>query len=472
MSEHQTPQRPDILFFFTDDQRFDTIAALGNPYIHTPNMDNLVERGVTFTHANIPGGTSPAVCMPSRAMLHTGRHLFHLEGAGEAIPPEHITLGEALQQTGYNSFGTGKWHNGPASYARSFNAGGEIFFGGMEDHWNVPVHDFDPSGLYNPTLPLCIDPWCTKEMRLRPGDHVTAGKHSSELFADAAIEFLENYASDDPFFMYLSFMAPHDPRVMPDEYRNLYDPEQIPLSKNFSGGHLFDNGALKIRDELLATFPRDPGEIREHIADYYAMITHLDAQIGRVIDALEQHASVESTIIVLAGDNGLALGQHGLMGKQNLYDHSLRVPLVFAGPGVPQGDQSNSLVYLFDIFPTIFDLIDVEPPSSVEGLSLIPAMRQPSAQVRDTLYLAYTQYQRGVRDHRYKLIEYYVNNKRTTQLFDLLNDPWEIQNLATEPRVAHDLKRLRTELLRLRDESGDLNTEWGDVFWAGDSGDV
>ena len=337
MSEHQKIRRPDIIFFFTDDQRFDTIGALGNPTIHTPNFDSLVERGTTFTHAHIPGGTSSAVCMPSRAMLHTGRHLFHIEGAGESIPSEHITMGEALQNAGYHCFGTGKWHNGPASYARSFNAGGQIFFGGMEDHWNVPVHDFDPSGRYDSTIPLCIDPWTTKEIRVRPGDHVTAGKHSSELFADAAIEFMENYTSENPYFMYVSFMAPHDPRVMPDEYRDLYDPEQIQLPENFSGGHHFDNGALKVRDELLAQFPRDPGEIREHIADYYAMITHLDAQIGRVIDAVKQRGSLENTIIVLAGDNGLALGQQGLMGKQNLYEHSLRVPLVFSGPGVPHG---------------------------------------------------------------------------------------------------------------------------------------
>jgi arylsulfatase A-like enzyme len=467
VSEQQKRQRPDIIFFFTDDQRFDTIGALGNPTIHTPNFDSLVERGTIFTHAHIPGGTSAAVCMPSRAMLHTGRHLFHIEGAGEAIPSEHITMGEALQNAGYHCFGTGKWHNGPASYARSFNAGGQIFFGGMDDHWNVPVHDFDRSGRYDSTIPLCIDPWTSKEIRVRPGDHVSAGKHSSELFADAAIEFIENYTEEDPYFMYVSFMAPHDPRVMPDEYRDLYDPEQIQLPENFSGGHHFDNGALKVRDELLAQFPRDPGEIREHIADYYAMITHLDAQIGRVIEAVTQRGSLENTIIVLAGDNGLALGQQGLMGKQNLYEHSLRVPLVFSGPGVANGYQSNALVYLSDIFPTLFDLLKVEPPNSVEGLSLVPIMRQRADQVREKLYLAYTYYQRGVRDQRFKLIEYQVDGNRTTQLFDLLNDPWELKNLATEPILADELGRLRADLLNLREESDDLSTEWGKVFWAG-----
>ena len=465
-SERQTKQHPNVLFFFTDDQRFDTINALGNPYIRTPNMDRLVERGMTFTHAHIPGGTSAAVCMPSRAMLHTGRYLFHLESAGESIPNEHILLGETLRQHGYNTFGTGKWHNGSSSYARSFNDGAEIFFGGMEDHWNVPAHDFDPTGRYDSTMPLCVDPWGGKETRSRPGNHVTAGKHSSELFAEAAIEYLQQLDSDAPFFMYIAFMAPHDPRVTPEPYRQMYDPDKIPFPTNFSGGHPFDNGALKIRDELLAEFPRDPDEIREHIADYYAMITHLDAQIGRVLDALEQNGKEGNTIVVFAGDNGLALGQHGLMGKQNLYEHSVRVPLIFTGPGVPEHGRSAALVYLLDIYPTLCDLLGIEPPASVEGRSLVPAMHDDTEQIRDTLYLAYTGFQRGVSDGRHKLIEYHVNGKRRTQLFDLENDPWELDNRAGEHALAETEARLHADLMRLRDEWGDQQTAWSEKFWS------
>ena len=126
--------KPNILLFFTDDQRFDTLGALGHPHVKTPNVDRLMARGTTFTHAHIPGGTSGAICMPSRAMLHTGRTLFHLEGAGNTVPDDHTMLGERLQQEGYRTFGTGKWHNGHAAFARSFSDGGEIFFGGMGDH--------------------------------------------------------------------------------------------------------------------------------------------------------------------------------------------------------------------------------------------------------------------------------------------------------------------------------------------------
>ncbi|MCP4165656.1 MAG: sulfatase-like hydrolase/transferase [Chloroflexi bacterium] len=469
VSERHTSQRPNILFFFADDQRFDTIQALANSHIQTPNLDKLAERGTFFSHAFIPGGTSGAVCMPSRAMLHTGRTLFHLQGAGESIPRDHIMLGEHLRANGYQTFGTGKWHNGPESYARSFSAGAEIFFGGMDDHWNVPAFDFDPTGHYESTFHQCIDAWHSKAVRVRLGDHVTAGKHSSELFADAAIDYLQAYDSDDPLFMYLAFMAPHDPRIMPPEYRAMYDPEQIPLPANFMGGHPFDNGDLKVRDELLADFPRDPGEIREHIADYYAMITHLDAQIGRVMETLEKSGKAENTIILFAGDNGLALGQHGLMGKQNLYEHSVRVPLLFAGPGISKNQKCDALVYLLDIYPTLCDLIGVETPESVEGRSLLTALQDKNTRAREALYLAYTSFQRAVRDERFKLIEYHVNGKHHSQFFDLVEDPLELNNLVGKAVAVAEQRRLRQELLRLRDEWDDMESDWGRRFWLTDS---
>ncbi len=459
--------KPNILFLFTDDQRFDTIAAVGNPEVITPNLDALVAGGTTFTHAHIPGGTSGAVCMPSRAMLHSGRTLFHLEGAGGRIPPEHVTLGEALRKAGYRTFGTGKWHNGTESFARSFTDGAEIFFGGMADHWNVPACRFDPTGQYDLQCPIVDNAGLSNEVRMRRCDHVTAGKHSSELLAEAAIEFIDTYDADDPFFAYVSFLAPHDPRTMPEEFRTMYDPSTIPLPGNFMGGHPFDNGQLKIRDEMLADFPRTPEEVRRHLAEYYAMISHLDAQIGRVLEALARAGKADNTIIVFAGDNGLAVGQHGLFGKQNLYDHSVRVPLIFAGPGIPAGQKRDALVYLLDIFPTLCDLTGTPVPDSVEGQSLLPAINNEAEKVRDTLYLAYRHLHRGVRDRRHKLIEYVVDGRRTTQLFDTQSDPLELNNLAEQAAHADKLAELRKELFRLRDAWDDADSEWGRTFWEG-----
>jgi len=456
--------RPNIVFFFTDDQRFDTIRALGNEQIFTPTMDSWVRQGTTFTYAHIMGGTSGAVCMPSRAMLMTGRTLFHLEREGQNIPEEHVMLAEVLQEAGYRTFGTGKWHNGTGSYARSFTDGAEIFFGGMDDHWNVPACNYDPTGKYDLACPVVRNPHYSNRVAYRRCDHITPGKHSSELFSEAAIDFIEDYDSDAPVFMYISFMAPHDPRTMPREYLDMYDPERIPLPENFMPEHPFDNGELVVRDEKLAPWPRTPEEIRRHIAEYYAMITHADAQIGRVLARLEETGRAENTIIVFAGDNGLALGQHGLMGKQNLYDHSLRVPLIMCGPGIPKGRKSDAFCYLSDIYPTLCDLIGVPVPDSVEGKSLVPAMRN-SGKTRDTMFFAYKGLHRCVRDERYKLIEYVVNGKQTTQLFDIRADPWELNNLADDATCTEHLKRLRAELLRWRDELDDQASSFGKKFW-------
>lgn len=461
MAESTT--KPNVLFLFTDDQRFDTIAALNGGRIHTPNMDRLAARGTAFTHAYIPGGTCPAVCMPSRAMLHTGRTLFGIDGCGEGIPADHVTLGEHLGKCGYHTFATGKWHNGRSAYARSFADGGEIFFGGMADHWNVPAYHFDPTGRYDSRIPRCVDPARSKELEMLPADHVTAGKHSSELLADATIDFLRRYDRAEPFFAYVSFLAPHDPRTMPQRFQRMYDPQRIALPENFLGGHPFDNGALKIRDELLADFPRDGDEIRSHIADYYAMISHLDHEIGRILDALAERA--DDTIVVLAGDNGLAVGQHGLMGKQSLYEHSVRVPLVFCGPGVPRGLRTDAFCYLLDVYPTLCELAGVAAPDSVEGRSLAPAMRDPAAGARESLFLAYMGYQRAVRERRHKLIEYHVNGRRTTQLFDLEADPTEQRNLADEGGMAATVSRLHEKLRSLADDWKDGQTKWGEEFW-------
>jgi len=279
---------------------------------------------------------------------------------------------------------------------------------------------------------------------------------------DASIRFLKERNSSDPFFMYVSLMAPHDPRTMPQEFLEMYNPDTITLPDNFLAEHPIDTGALKIRDEMLAAFPRDPAEIRRHIAEYYAMISHLDHAFGRLVVGLQEKGELDETIIVFAGDNGLAVGQHGLMGKQNLYDHSVRVPLIFAGPGIPEGQQSNALLYLLDIFPTLCDLSDIETPDSVEGRSLLPCLHNPNADLRSSLYLAYADSIRGVTDGHHKLIEYACG---ATQLFDLSRDPSEKENIAQRDSSSEFLTQLRQDLLRLSEEWDDEGHPMGKEFW-------
>lgn len=455
--------QPNVLLLFTDDQRFDTIAALGNPHIHTPNLDRLVARGTTFTNGYIMGGSSGAVCMPSRAMLHTGRTLYHIEREGQTLNPDHVTIGQALREAGYFSFGCGKWHNGRETYNRSFDDGREIYFGGMCDHWNVPAHDYDPTGRYESKLPICVDPMTTKQVKQRDADHIHAGYHSTDLLADTADRFIRDYDRDEPFFAYVAFLAPHDPRVMPQRYLDQYPVDQVELPPNFLPVHPFDNGALSIRDEKLAGHPRSVAEVREHLRDYYAMISHLDDAIGRIFDALEARGELENTIIVFAGDNGLAVGQHGLLGKQSNYDHSVHVPLIFAGPGIPENKRCDQFAYLLDIFPTLCDLTGTPIPSTVEGTSLAPAMRD-DAPTRQYLHFAYTATHRAVRDQQFKLIETLHAGEHHIQLFDLAEDPHEMNNLAEQTEHRPALDRLRKALRLWQSEIGD-DAEQGRTFW-------
>jgi arylsulfatase A-like enzyme len=176
------------------------------------------------------------------------------------------------------------------------------------------------------------------------------------------------------------------------------------------------------------------------------MINHLDAKIGRVIEKLKETAQYENTIIIFAGDNGLALGQHGLLGKQSLYEHSVHVPLIMSGPGIPKAQKRDAFCYLLDVFPTLCQLCDIEIPESVEGHSLAAVIKNPKRRIRKNLLFAYRDFQRAVRDKRYKLIEYSVNSNRTTQLFDLKADPCELNNLADDPKNLKNLTRLRKKL--------------------------
>jgi len=445
--------RPNILFFFTDDQQFDTIRASGNKHIHTPNIDTLVRSGTTFTNAYIMGSMTGAVCMPSRAMLMSSRTLFRFEPDAYVIPKEYVTLPQCLRKAGYTTFHTGKWHQDVPAHGRSFSSGGKVFFGGMSDHYRVPVFDFDPQQRY---------PSRDELRKLRRPENVKKRKkarHSSELFTDSAIDFLRGYKDTRPFFMYISYTAPHRPRQAPQEYIRMYDVEKMPLPKSFMPEHPFDIGDISL-DEKIIPKPRTEKEMRKNIRNYYEMITHLDAQIGRVLKVLKEGGDFENTTVIFASDNGLAMSGHGLVGKQSLYEHCVKVPLIMAGPGIPKGERRDDFCYLLDIFPTLCEIIGIDVPATVEGISFAKSLSDREHKTRKSMFFAYKDFQRAVRDGRYKLIEYVVEGKRHTQLFDLQADPWELNNLTDNPAYEAELKRLRMELLRLKKELGDRSEFW------------
>lgn len=424
-------QRPNVLFLFADDMRADTIAAHGNPHIRTPHLDKLAEAGFSFRANYVFGGNSGAVCVPSRAMLMTGRTWFHIDTAslkGEKLLPEY------LGENGYATFGTGKWHNGQPSWLRAFQRGKTVMFGGMSDHTKVPVRDLGPDG---------------KLTAERVGE-----KFSSELFADSMIDFLRSYKEEKPFFAYLAFTAPHDPRQPPLSYREPYYRNLPPLPADFLPQLPFDNGMMKGgRDENLGAWPRTEAMIRDQLAEYYGLITHMDEQIGRVLTTLKDTGQAENTIVIFAADNGLALGSHGLLGKQNVFEHSMRVPLILVGHGIPKGRSSRAFTYLYDLFPTICDLVSLPAPPRMEGHSLRPLWEEKRERLRDSIFLPFLDIQRAVRDERWKLIAY--PKLGHLQLFDLAADPYETRNLIDRPEYAEEVARLRGLMLDWQTKVGD-----------------
>jgi arylsulfatase A-like enzyme len=307
-------------------------------------------------------------------------------------------------------------------------------FGGMSDHTAVPVRDLEPDGKLTP---------------------VRAGaKFSSELFADSVIEFLRTRDRSKPFFAYAAFTAPHDPRQPPIEFRNRYYKKRPPLPPNFLPQLPFDNGMMRGgRDEDLGAWPRTEPMIRDQLAEYYGLITHLDQQIGRVLDSLRRSGEAGNTIVIYAADNGLAIGSHGLLGKQSVFEHSMRTPLIVAGPGIPKGKSVSSFTYLFDLFPTLCDVLSVPPPTGLAGESLRPLWEGSRTRIRDSVFLPYLEFQRAVRDDRWKLIAYPKIGH--LQLFDLANDPHEQRNLIDRPEFAGEVARLQRLMREWQQKVGD-----------------
>jgi arylsulfatase A-like enzyme len=421
------PTRPNVLFLFADDQRADTIAALGNTIIQTPNLDRLVKRGMAFDRAYMQGGLQGATCIPSRAMLLSGRPLFRIDEKLRRDPTWPAAFGKA----GYTTFMSGKWHNGPDSLADSFQIARSVFADGMTNPMQAKLSDLANGKLGTPKL---------------------APKHACEVFADEAIRFLKEHAGG-PFFCYVPFDAPHDPHIVPDGFAILYDRAKMPLPPNFLPQHPWDNGEMAVRDERLLAWPRTPEQVRAMNAEYYRYISYLDAQVGRILDALAASPYAANTFVVFSADSGVARGSHGLIGKQNVDEHSVRVPLVISGPGVKPGQRTDAMCYLFDVLPTLGKLCSVPAPATSEGTEFTATLSDPRRPARPQLMFAYRKVQRAIREDRWKLIRYPEVDR--TQLFDLESDPHETKDLADRPEHAARIRELMAALVKEQKQFGD-----------------
>jgi len=415
--------RPNIIVIVTDDQSPFSLKSYGNTVCQTPNLDKLAESGMVLDAAYQMGSWSGAVCLPSRTMIMTGRTVWHIPGvesfAKDVIKdksgrvPNNIvdqTMAAVFNRAGYLTFRTCKPNN-------SYEAANKQF---------TVRHD---------------------EMK-RGGTPETG----SAWHGDRAVEFLDDYAKgthDKPFLMYFGFSHPHDVRDGTPELLEKYgaynavepptlvNPKSPPLPVDYLPEHPFPNphGHGKIRDESQVSGvmeSRTEATIRNELGRYYACIENIDIQIGRVVDKLKEMGELENTYILFTSDHGIAIGGHGLQGKQNLYEHTFRVPMLVAGPGIKPGSRAPGNVYLLDILATICDFAGIDAPPTNEGKSFAPVAWGKQDAVRDAMYGVYAggskPGMRCVRSGDWKLIKIdaFKGELRKTQLFNLKDNPHEL----------------------------------------------
>ncbi|MCA8993916.1 MAG: sulfatase-like hydrolase/transferase [Planctomycetaceae bacterium] len=447
-SGNAAERRPNVLFILTDDQRPDTIHALGNDVIRTPNLDKLVHRGVSFTRAVCAN----PICTPSRGEILTGCSGFRsgVVDFGGKLDPELVCWPQAMRDSGYRTYYVGKWHNDGRPTTHGFERTNGMFTGGGGKWWQEKV---DWKGM--PVTGYRGWIFQDDEGNLFPERGLGLTPDISSKFADAAIELIKT-RDERPFFLQLCFTAPHDPLLLPENEEFHYKAEDMPVPTNFLPEHPFDHGNLMGRDEVLLPFPRTPEMVQKLLAVYYAVITDLDHQVGRVMSALELTGQLENTIVVFTSDHGLGVGSHGIRGKQNMYEHTVGVPLLLAGPDVPVGQIRNTQVYLRDLYPTVCELTNVSVPPTVDGKSFKQALGKSDFVVHPHVFCYYRDSQRMIRTDRWKLIHYPLIDR--WQLFDVVNDPHEKHDLYGQVEHRSTVQELQKLLVKRRQAVGDVPT--------------
>jgi choline-sulfatase len=440
--------KPNVLFLFADDFTYEAISAFGHTDIETPNLDRLVARGTTFTHAYNMGSWSGAVCVASRHMLITGRSVWRAESISKALDEERAAgrlWPQLLKSAGYDTYMTGKWHietkpEGVFDVVRHVRAGMPRT---VESSYNRPRDGIS-------------DEWSAADESR--GGYWDGGKHWSEVGAEDAIDFIEMAKKkSNPFFMYIAFNAPHDPRQSPQEFLDKYPIDRMQLPANFLPSYPYKDAigcGQDLRDERLAPFPRTENSIKVHRREYYALITHLDRQIGRILDSLEKSGKADNTWIFFTADHGLAVGHHGLVGKQNMYDHSIRVPFIAVGPTAKPNQRIAAPIYLQDVMATTLELANIAKPDFVEFQSFLPLLlgNTPTSSY-PAIYGAYLQLQRCVVADNWKLIVYPKAN--VVRLYNLNEDPLEQYDLVNYPRYHVQKEMLLDKLVELQSQFGD-----------------
>ncbi|EIJ40768.1 arylsulfatase A family protein [Galbibacter orientalis DSM 19592] len=405
----------NILFIESDDQSNQTVGAFGNNDIFTPNIDILAKEGVSFISAYNMGCWSPAVCIPSRTMLMYGKYLWESQKINKNNAPK--SLPELLSENGYYTFITGKWHALGKPVKAIFNEVGSIQPGQLKT--------------YN-----------------SPSGHIT------DITGSEAVKFINNYNNDKPFFAYVSFNSPHVPRQTAQNYYDLYPIENITLPPSVKDNSLLNPN---VRYQY-APNPLQLKTMLERVQQNNAMVTHMDKQIGDILKSLKDKGIYDNTIIVFTSDHGINFGENGVAGKVCLYEPSVTAPLIIRAPNLEAGTTISERVYLQDIFPTLFDLLNLKMNYHTDFQSLIPLIEKKD-KARKSIYLAMFDDQRGIISKNDKLIIYPKTGD--LELYNLKNNPWETKNLVTKitskSTIRELLKQLRMWQEKTKDQT-DLTT--------------
>lgn len=397
--------RPNVLVIVADDLRPDCLVATGAKVARLPNLESLSRRACVFREASLQGSTYPAVCVASRAMLLTGRGVANLPANDSLIRAADFTstLPRAFAKAGYDTFHTGKNESRPVSLYKEFGA--------------------------TQALPRGVE---------------TEAKHAADTAA-----FIRAHG-EKPWLAYVEFALPHDPQDAPPGFHARFRPTDMEEPSDFQPNHPFDNGELKVRDELTLPRPLTLESVKAKRARYWASAAWMDQQLGVVLDALKSSGQEDRTWVVFIGDNGLSLGDHGLLGKQNLYAFGgMHIPFLVAGPGI-KARATAGLAQVHDIFPTLAAASGLESGATegVQGLSLLPVARGESEQVRPIAFSRYREVQFSAFDGRWKLIVY--PKAGVTQLFDRQADPRELRDLSAAATTRPERRRLEAALQEWR----------------------
>ena len=461
------PERPNIVFILTDQQRYDTIAALGFDHMVTPNLDRLARQGTSFENMYI---TAPS-CAPSRASLFSGVYP-HTNGVFRNDEPWNYCWVKDLAEAGYRTVNVGKMHTMPVEGA----------FGFHERHV-VENKDRD-----HPNLPFYLDNWdkayflrgmqkpSRVSQRERSDYNELMGawiwEHDEILHPDVfvgqmACWWLNRYTGDEPFFLQVGLPGPHPPYDPTEEYLALYAerdiPEPIPTDTDQQPEamqKLRDFHLNEDADGIVHLDDPDPQQSRRQRAHYCANVTMIDKQVGDILQALEQRGVIDNTIVIFTSDHGDCLGDHGHSQKWNMYEPTVRVPCLISCPGqMPEGQRVIDLVALFDLAPTILEFAGMEPPTWMEAVSLRPYLNTRPVDHRQRVFaehsndalLTGTRFMTMIRDGAMKLVHFVDSDQG--QLFDLDNDPQERNNLWDDPAYADTRAWLVDEIFKWRLES-------------------